>query len=767
MLLGLLLVLLVTLVAPSARSSSTTILMTAVYHDTYLSGEPDEAFRLMNASSSAENLAGWTVTDGEGTVTLAGILEAGQSVWVTREAASFAQEFGFAPDYEYGADTDPAVPNLILSGDFRLADDGDEVILYGDTAAEVDCIVYEDGDPGACDWLGAPVEPYGGATARTTGLAPAGPDGPACFGLEGQILYRKLDQASGLPVPDTGTAADWAQDPGDPIDGTKVQYPGWDLERYFYTRTFTETATVTYAVAPDNIYEAVLAEINQATTSIFIEGYTFRNAHLADAIVARMAANPLMKVKVLLEGEPVGGIEDQQKWICQQIEEAGGEVWFMYNDDAAEVHDRYNYQHGNWMIIDEEVLLTGSENLNRSAMPADDKSDGTEGNRGVWLITDAPSAVAHAVDVFLHDLDIDNHRDLFRWTEGNPNYGAPPPGFEPDYESGGTIYPAPFPTPLTTSGEVAFEIVQSPENSLRDSDSLLGMVARAGISDTVLVEQMYEYPYWGASDSNPADDPNPRLEAYIESARRGASVRILLDSYYDEPTDVRSNLATCAYVNDIAGAEDLDLQCKRANPTGTGIHNKMVLVDAGGHGYVHTGSIGGSEASSKSNRELAVQVRSDAAHSYLSGLFWHDWGEEHAAYLPLVVRGYAPPAPPESWQGEVTNAFQNCGLTRLFGYTLDPDGDLQGDVWVHYWADGWDGAWAKSLWYDFGEGTPWTGDDGNWDGVLDNRARDGTWHVCVVAGEGSWDCLSNRVDVTTSSDCVNGYQVYHITFRQD
>jgi hypothetical protein len=110
---------------------------------------------------------------------------------------------------------------------------------------------------------------------------------------------------------------------------------------------------------------------------------------------------------------------------------------------------------------------------------------------------------------------------------------------------------------------------------------------------------------------------------------------------------------------------------------------------------------------------------------------------------------------------------QNCGLTRLFGYTLDRDGDLRGDVWVHYWADGWDGAWAKSLWYDFGDGTPWTGDDGNWDGVLDNRARDGTWHACVVAGEGGWDCLSNRVDVTTSSDCVTGHQVYPITFRQD
>ena len=40
-----------------------------------------------------------------------------------------------------------------------------------------------------------------------------------------------------------------------------------------------------------------------------------------------------MNVTILLEGEPVGGIEDQEKWICQQIENAGGQVYFMYNDE--------------------------------------------------------------------------------------------------------------------------------------------------------------------------------------------------------------------------------------------------------------------------------------------------------------------------------------------------------------------------------------------------------------------------------------------------
>lgn len=63
---------------------------------------------------------------------------------------------------------------------------------------------------------------------------------------------------------------------------------------------------------------------------------------------------------------------------------------------------------------------------------------------------------------------------------------------------------------------------------LRDTDSLLGMVARAGSGDTALLTQIYESPYSGASDSNAADDPNRRLEAYIAAARPGAVVRIML-----------------------------------------------------------------------------------------------------------------------------------------------------------------------------------------------------------------------------------------------
>jgi hypothetical protein len=89
------------------------------------------------------------------------------------------------------------------------------------------------------------------------------------------------------------------------------------------------------------------------------------------------------------------------------------------------------------------------------------------------------------------------------------------------------------------------------------------------------------------------------------------------------------------------------MQAQLGDPSGRGIHNKMVLVWlAGAGGYAHVGSINGSEASSKINRELALQVRSDEVYLYLARVFENDWWLARPTFLPLVMRGYTPPAPP-------------------------------------------------------------------------------------------------------------------------
>jgi len=126
------------------------------------------------------------------------------------------------------------------------------------------------------------------------------------------------------------------------------------------------------------------------------------------------------------------------------------------------------------------------------------------------------------------------------------------------------------------------------------------------------------------------------------------------------------------------------------------------------------------------------------------------------ALLPIMVNGYPPPYP---WTGEIVATYPNCTLTRLFGFILDQHDEPVGDVWVHYWADGWDGAWAKSSWEQTG--------DHNWDGTLDNRPRQVVWYACVVPEKKRWECQSNTVEAPTSANCQKGIQVYHIDFLQN
>ena len=179
-------------------------------------------------------------------------------------------------------------------------------------------------------------------------------------------------------------------------------------------------------------------------------------------------------------------------------------------------------------------------------------------------MTDAPSVVAELTAVMDADIAPTVHRDVWAWDPADPILGAPPAGFVPSYVSGGSFYPVQKPQPLLVSGAFAFQLIHSPEQALRDQDSLLGLVNRAGAGDTVLVEQLYENMYWGAESSNVAADPNPRLQAYIAAARRGAKVRVLLDAFFDNQdlNSPRSNLRTVEYLTAVAQAEGLDLQAR-------------------------------------------------------------------------------------------------------------------------------------------------------------------------------------------------------------
>ncbi|MCS7222754.1 MAG: phospholipase D-like domain-containing protein [Anaerolineae bacterium] len=578
--------------------------ISAVYYDGYATGDADEAIQLWNVGVQTISLAGWKLGDGSRTTQLPAIaLPPGAFAWCAREAVAFRFAFGHAPDCEWGDNTDPTVPNA-QGGSLRLSNQGARITLYTPEGGLMDVISYANASAGP-GWDGPPVRPY-----TAGGL-----------GMEGQILYRKLD-ARAQPLPDTDRAADWATDPADPIAGRRVRYPGWDLEAFWPAYVVTETARLTVTIAPDNMFETILAHIQAARESIALEGYVLESVPLGLALAERAQAG--VTVRILLEGAPSGGIRDVQRWITQHIVAAGGQVYYMVND-RNQARDRYRFQHAKLMILDSRIAYIGSENFSEESMPSDDKRNGTQGRRGVGLLTDAPGVVARARALIAADLDPSNHADIFAWDATDPVYGPPPDGYIPPALQDGIHYQVQFATPLTLYGTFAFEVVQSPETSLRIDAGLLPLITRAGAGDTVLVEQLYEHPHWGPINSTPADDPNPRLEAYLAAARRGARVRVLLDRYLDDPRSRRSNEATIAYLNEIARQEGLDLEARRGNPTYLGLHNKMVLVEADGRGWAHVGSLNGSEVSAKVNRELALQVQSDEVYRYLAEMFWRDW----------------------------------------------------------------------------------------------------------------------------------------------
>ncbi|RLC64102.1 MAG: hypothetical protein DRI80_02210, partial [Chloroflexota bacterium] len=585
------------------------VIIEAVLYDGLQANDYDEAVLLLNGNYQAVDLTGWELckwvtTDWSCTDLPAVAIAPHQRLWLARSRTDFKASFGFEPDY-------------VLPGWPALANSGDEVVLRDAGGFVRDALVYKNGDKTIDGWDGAAVWPYGGSN----------------FAEAGQILYRYPDEETGLPPQDTDTVADWAQYADDPWHGRRARYPGWDLEQFFQPALDT-SGVVTVGIAPDNAYQVVVDTIRSAEESIELEVYTLKHYGLVTELVQQ--AQQGVSVTVLLEGGPAGGIEDQELWACQQLHATGhGLCYFMVNSDTLKIYDRYTFMHAKFMIVDQERLLVGSQNLTHSSLPGDDKGNGTGGSRGVVLVTDAPEMVARAVEIFEADCDPENHADISMWGPDNVlGYGAPPQGFTPDTGEDWMTYTVRFPQPLATTG-TWFELVTAPESALRTGDALLGLVARAGAGDAVYVEQLYEYPDWG----DPANAPNLRLQAYIDAARRGARVRILLNggTFNIDNFSLTNNVEAAAYVNSIAEAEGLDLSAHLGDPTEYGIHNKMVLVDLGAEGkYVHVGSINGSETSSKVNREMALQVRSAALFDYLYSMFDYDWNYQSPLRHPLI-----------------------------------------------------------------------------------------------------------------------------------
>jgi hypothetical protein len=571
----------------------------------------DEWMELYNNTDLDISLDGWLLAAADGTPT------------ISLEGSLSAHGFFLLERTDDTTVSDRAADQVYVGA---LENTGETLLLHQPEV--IDVVVYGGASPGRAGWKGAALERY------TNGSLP----------LTGQILFRKANELTGLPAADTDEAVDWGNSrvsgsilygpvhQGD-LWGKQVVYPGWDRDDLTHTLAVTATARVTVGIAPDNAYAVVADVLNGAQHTVVAEGYTFESVWLTHILTERIAAG--VQVTVLLDGAPAGGIPDQELWNAGEISAAGGRVYFSHGDSDAGLYRRYASQHAKFLVVDDRWAAVSSENWGNHSMPVDDKANGTAGDRGVVLVTDQAEVVRYIGALFARDCDPEHHRDLVAY--GTLGRYTVPPTYTAVYSTGGGYeYAAPFSATMPSFATDALEVVHAPEVSLGYRDGLIGLVMRAGRADELYVEQLDEPLHWGSPDSGVDVDPNPRLEAYIEAARRGARVRILLDNGFD---DDRSNYESALYALAVAGEEGLDLDVRLGNPTGRGIHNKMVLVQAGGARYAHVGSLNGSEVSSKANRELALQVRSYEVYEHLRSVFDYDWAHSRGPYevfLPIV-----------------------------------------------------------------------------------------------------------------------------------
>ena len=529
-----------------AYSSSSSLIITELYPNT--EQEQDEYVAITNPCARSVNLEGWSLTDNEGKITFPQFrIAPGDTLYVTRNASAFVEQRSSVtihPAFEYGLDSDPEVGNMQQAGKaFVLRNSGDEVILQDEHGRIVDAVIYGGSSYKGAGWRGKPLKKP----------------------REGMILKRKGNE-------DTDTANDWV-----------LIY--FDAS-YHAPETFSTSTIVTAFVSPDNSFAVLQQEIENASASLCVNLYEFANPKLLELVLDALSRG--VKVQLLLEGSPIGGISGDELCIAEKIKERGGKVRF--SDDPFINHAKY-------AIIDDKTTILMSENWKSTGVPCDN----TFGNRGWGIVLRDSEIASYFKEVFAEDFRRGNdfsteaERGSCILARGIP-HGSYVPVFEP----------------LSINCDFTVIPVLAPDSALSD-DTILGMISSA--QECVHVQQFSARLVWGEAVS-------PFIAAIISAARRGCEVKVLLDSKYLEGEN--NNDEVVSWLNELASVDNLSLEARLADLDSLGlakVHNKGLIVDGE---KVLICSLNWN-ANSVYNREAGVIVENADIAGYYEQVFFHDW----------------------------------------------------------------------------------------------------------------------------------------------
>ena len=541
--------------------------------ETYYHSRPglfNEFVSLSNPTSVDFNLSGWYLTNNPFEIKTEQtkikfpnetIIKANSKIIISEKASSYKWEIGKYPDFEYNYDSIEEIPQMISTKKFIMSNSGDAIALKDKYNHTIDFISYGNDSYYKIFWQGLSV-PFSG---------------------EGVVLARNINKDD-IPI-DTNTSFDWIN----------FRRYGVGQSDFAYEYISFSGEIITF-VSPDCSFQTIVRELRSANRSIYLNIYEFTDPFLCDELISALLRN--VSVNIFLEGSPIGGISEEEKYILNRIANYGGDIRFIVNDLENDVYARYIFNHGKYLVIDNKTIIVESCNWAKTGIP----KNPTYGNREWGIIVRDNKIAKYFFNVFLGDWD-ENRCDIYSFKDMNLSISTDyyidessyRGSYEPQFES------------QTFKGNFTIIPVLSPDTSNKAICELI-----ESSNESIYVEQLYIYKDW-------SNGINPFIEKMVTKAKKGVEVKVILNynPNYEE-TNERLNI-TKQYLKE----NGIDVKFIYTNWSYfSNVHNKGLIVD---NKSVLISSINWNENSVTRNREIGIIINDCEIAKYYTNVFFCDW----------------------------------------------------------------------------------------------------------------------------------------------
>jgi phosphatidylserine/phosphatidylglycerophosphate/cardiolipin synthase-like enzyme len=546
-----------------------SILITDVYYHSR-PGLYNEFISIYNPTSFDFNISGWYLTNEPFEIKTEQIkiifpnntiLPAKSKLILAENASGHKWETDKYPDFEYNYNSNEKIPQMVSSKKFIMSNKGDAIAIKDHYNHTIDFIVYGNASYYTHFWKGESI----------------------AFSSEGVILKRNFNEDD-FPV-DTNTSLDWIntrryQIGQSAFSNVKIQVRG-------EIQTF---------VSPDCSYETIVDEIRNASKSIHLNIYEFTHPLLCNELIKALLRN--VSVNIFLEGSPIGGISDEEKYVIKRINNYGGNIRFLVSNTDEKIYSRYRFDHAKYIVIDNQTVIVKSCNWGKTGV----HKDPSYGNREWGVIIRNQSVVQYFLKVFLDDW---NPKRCDSYPLDRMNLTISSGFYMDDYVFKGSYSPE-FESE-TFVGNFSVVPVFSPDTSY---EAICDMIDSA--NDCIYIEQLYIYKNWN-------DRINPFVERLVNKSNHSIDVKIILNynPNYEDTND------KCNKTKQYFEENGIEVRFVYTNWSFfTNVHNKGMIVD---NKSVLISSVNWNENSVMRNREAGIIIENEEVAQYYADVFFYDW----------------------------------------------------------------------------------------------------------------------------------------------